>query len=145
MPDLTTDQGPKPKRDKARMVADDVVTANSLATHLGMSRQNAARLTAAAVIEQRADGKYDQSASRLRYIRHLREQHRHTPRARADAAHVAVKTEMLQLRLMENRKELMSRDAHQAMIEQMVGLVLTKLGAWPAAIRSDPVSSTFSI
>ena len=30
------------KRDKVRMVADDIVTANSLATHLGMTRQNVA-------------------------------------------------------------------------------------------------------
>jgi hypothetical protein len=30
----TQDRAPKPKRDKVRMVADDVVTANSLATHL---------------------------------------------------------------------------------------------------------------
>jgi hypothetical protein len=48
------------KRDKPRMVADDIVTANSLATHLGMTRQNVARLTAEAVIEQRGDGCYDQ-------------------------------------------------------------------------------------
>ena len=35
------------KRDKTRMVADDIVTANSLATHLGCTRQNIAWLTAA--------------------------------------------------------------------------------------------------
>ena len=62
----------RPKRDKVRMVTDDIVTANSLATHLGMTRQNVARLTAEAVIEQRGDGCYDQTASRLRYIKHLR-------------------------------------------------------------------------
>ena len=39
---VTQDRETKPKRDKARMVADDVVTANSLATHLGMTRQNVA-------------------------------------------------------------------------------------------------------
>jgi len=62
-----------PKRDNVRMVADDVVTANLLATHLGMTRQNVARLPAEAVIEQRSDGYYDETASRLRYIKHLRE------------------------------------------------------------------------
>ena len=30
---VTQDRAPKPKRDKVRMVADEVVTANSLATH----------------------------------------------------------------------------------------------------------------
>ena len=57
------------KRDKVRMVADDIVTANRLATHFGMTRQNVARLTAEAVIEQRSDGHYDQTASRLKYIK----------------------------------------------------------------------------
>jgi hypothetical protein len=40
----------------------DVVSANGLATHLGMTRQ----LTAEAIIEQRSDGRYDQTACRLR-------------------------------------------------------------------------------
>src|SRR4051812_30664019 len=83
------------KRDKARMVADDVVTANSLATHFGCTRQNIARLTAEAVIEQRSDGGYDQTASRLRYIKHLRSDHQRSPRTQADADHIKAKTEML--------------------------------------------------
>jgi hypothetical protein len=86
-------------------VADDVVTPNSLATHLGMTRQNVARLTAEAVIEQRSDGCYDQTACRLRYIKHLRDEHRRSPRTQADTDHVKVKTEMLQLRLMDDKVE----------------------------------------
>ena len=117
-----------------RVAADDVVSANALATHLGMTRQNVARLTAEAVIERRSDGRYDQTASRLKYIQHLRRQHRQSPRSEADAAHVAAKTEMLQLRLMERKAELVRRDEHEAMIDQMAGLVLTKLGGWPARV-----------
>jgi hypothetical protein len=49
---------------QSRVAAYDVVTANSLAAHLGMT--NVARLTAEAVIEQRTDGCYDQAASRLK-------------------------------------------------------------------------------
>ena len=41
---------------------------------------------------------------------------------------------MLQLRLMQARRELVSREAHEAMIDQMAGLVLTKLGGWPARL-----------
>lgn len=70
MTELVT-QDHAPKRDKTRMVADDVVAANSLATHFGCTRQKLARLTAEAVIEQRSDGRYIQAASRLHYIRHL--------------------------------------------------------------------------
>src|SRR3954469_16952902 len=93
------------KRDKARMVADDVVTANSLATHLGMTRQNVARLTADGIVERRSDGCYDQTASRLRYIKHLRAEHQRSPRTQADADHVRVKTEVLKLSLLEKQRE----------------------------------------
>jgi hypothetical protein len=41
---------------------------------------------------------------------------------------------MLQLRLMEKRRELVSREAHEAMIDQLAGLVLTKLSGWSARI-----------
>ena len=80
-----------PKRDKVHRVADDVVTANSLATHLGCTRQNIALLTASAIIEQRSDGHYDQTASRLRYIKRLRSEHRRSPRVEADAEHARPK------------------------------------------------------
>ena len=73
-------------------------------------------------------------STRTDYLRYLRRERQQSPRSEADAAHVAVKTEMLQLRLMQARRELVSRDAHEAMIDQMAGLVLTKLGGWPARV-----------
>jgi hypothetical protein len=129
----------KPKHHKVRMVADDVVTANSLVTHLGMTRQNVARLTAEAVIEQRSDGRYDQTASRLRYIKHLRDEHRRSPRTQADADHVKVNTEMLQLRLMQARRELVRRADVDALIDGIAGVNLTALSSLPArcAPRGD--------
>ena len=122
------------KPDKVHRVADDIVTPNSLATHLGMTRQNVARLTAEAVIEQRSDGNYDQTANRLKYIKHLREQHRHTPRSKADAEHTAVKTEMLKLRLMEKRKELVRQTDVDELIDNIVGTMLTHLSSMPAQV-----------
>lgn len=58
--DRTRDKDRAPNHDKTRMVADDVVTANSLATHFGCTRQKLAMLTAEAVIEQRSDGRDNQ-------------------------------------------------------------------------------------
>jgi phage terminase Nu1 subunit (DNA packaging protein) len=96
-------------------------------------------LTAQGVIERRADGKFDQDVSPLSFIKHLREQHRHTPRAQADAAHIAAKTEMLQLRLMQARRELVRRDDVDALIGQIAGVTLTALSSLPArcARRGD--------
>ena len=139
MTEVVTQERAASKRVKVRMVADDVVTANSLATHLGCTRQNIARLTAEAIIEQRSDGHYDQTASRLRYIKHLRSEHRRSPRTEADAAHVALKTEMLQLRLLEKRRKLVRREDADALIDEICGVVLTHLFGMSARCSRDPL------
>ncbi len=114
------------------MAADDIVSSNSLATHLGMTCQNVARLTAEAAIEQRSDGCYDQTASRLRYIRHLRDEHRKSPRTEAHATHVAVKTETLKRRLLERQSKLVLRADVDALIDQIAGVTLTAFVEPPA-------------
>ena len=58
-------------------------------------------------------------------------------RTEADAAHAKAKTELLQIRIMGKQRTLVRRDAHEAMIDQMAGLVLTKLGGWPARIAGQ--------
>ena len=91
------------------------------------------KLEAEGVIQRQGD-RFPLDQSRVAYLRYLRREHRRSPRSEADAAHIATKTEMLQLRLMQARRQLVSREAHEAMIDQMAGLVLTKLGGWPARI-----------
>ena len=133
---VTQDRAAKrPKRDRVRKVADDIVTANSLATHLGCTRQNIARLTAEAVIEQRSDGCYDQSASRLRYIKHLR-----TPRSsrsEAEAAHDWAKAEMLQIKIMQQQRKLVLREDVNELLDTICGVVLTRLSGLPARCSRD--------
>jgi hypothetical protein len=57
----------------------------------------------------------------------------------ADADHVKVKTEMLQLRLMEKRRELVRIDEVNELIDGLCGVVLTHLPSLPArcAPRGD--------
>ena len=57
----------------------------------------------------------------------------------ADAAHVAAKTEMLQLRLMEKKRELVRQDDVDELIDQIAGTVLKHLSSLPArcAPRGD--------
>ena len=73
-----------------------------------------------------------QTASRLKYIKQLRSEHQRSPRTQADANHVKVKTEMLQLRLMEKRRELVRRDDVDALIDEIAGVTLTHLSSLPA-------------
>src|SRR4029077_16965568 len=62
-----------------------------------------------------------------------------SPRSEADAAHVAVKTEMLQVRLMEKKHELVRREDVDTLIDDIAGVTLTALSSLPArcAPRGD--------
>src|SRR3954470_819871 len=80
------------------------VSASALAQHLDCSRTYIGKLEADGVIQKQGDG-FALDQSRVAYLRYLRRERRQSSRAEADAAHVAVKTEMLQLRLMEKKRE----------------------------------------
>jgi hypothetical protein len=69
----------------------------------------------------------------------LRRERRQSPRTEADAAHVAVKTEMLQLKLAGQKRELVRRADVDALIDGIAGVVLTHLSSLPArcAPRGD--------
>ena len=131
---VTIDRPPVAKpvsRPRSRKPA--TVSASALALHLDCSRTYIGKLEAEGVIQRQGDG-FPLDQSRVAYLRYLRRERQQSPRAEADADHVKVKTEMLQLRIEEKRRELVRRDVHEAMIDQMAGLVLTKLGGWPARI-----------
>lgn len=130
---LTHRAKPKPTRSNGAAHAPVLVSSYKLAAHFGVARQYIEQLTAEGVIEKRGDG-YDQDQCRLRYITHLRDERRRSPRAAADAKHAEAKTALLQIRIEEKRRTLVRRDAHEAMIDQMAGLVLTKIGGWPARV-----------
>ena len=94
------------------------VSASALALHLDCSRTYIGKLEAEGVIQWQGDG-FPLDQSRVAHLRYLRREHRRSPRAEADAAHVAVKTEMLKLRLMEKRHELVRRSDVDALIDDL--------------------------
>jgi len=114
------------------------VSASALALHLDCSRAYVGKLEAGGVIQRRGDG-FPLDHSRVAYLRYLRRERRQSPRSEADADHVKVKTEMLQLRLMQARRELMRRTDVDALIDGIAGVTLTALSSLPArcAPRGD--------
>jgi hypothetical protein len=86
--------------------AHQIVSASVLAQHLDCSRAYISKLKAEGV---RQGGGFPLDQSRVAYLRYLRRERRQSPRSEADADHVRVKTEMLQLRLMERKRELVRR------------------------------------
>jgi hypothetical protein len=85
-----------------------IVSASALVLHLDCSRTYVGKLGAEGVIQRQGDG-FSLDRSRVAYLRYLRRERQQSPRTEADADHVKVETEMLQLRLMEKRRELVRR------------------------------------
>jgi hypothetical protein len=114
------------------------VSVSALALHLDCSRSYIGKLEAEGVIQRQGDS-FPLDQSRVAYLRYLRRERRQSPRVEADAAHVAVKTEMLQVRLMEKKRELVGVDEVNELIDGICGVVLTHLSSLPArcAPRSD--------
>jgi hypothetical protein len=114
------------------------VSASALAQHLDCSRTYIGKLEAEGVLQRQGDG-FPLDQSRVAYLRFLRRERQQSPRSEADADHVKVKTEMLQLRLMEKRRELVRRADVDALIDGICGVTLTALSSLPArcAPRGD--------
>src|SRR3954452_18348318 len=107
---FATDRPPAARAEVSRRGSAEpaTVSASALAQHLDCTRTYIGKLEAESVIQRQGDG-YPLDQSRVAYLRYLRRERQQSPRAEADAAHVAVKTEMLTLRLMEKKRELVRR------------------------------------
>ena len=117
---------PKAKRasGKDNKLGPALVSGNRLAVHFGVVRQHIDQLAAQGVIERNAQGLFDQDVSRLRYLTHLRSEHRRSPRTQADAEHVKAKTAMLQFKLARERRELVRQTNVDDLIHKIVGVTL---------------------
>jgi hypothetical protein len=120
------------KKDGPARGPRELVNGTRLAAHLCFERAYLDKLLDAGVIERDADGRFDLDASRRRYIQHLREARKLSPRSAADAELVKVKTEMLQTRLMEKQRDLIPREEAASDMEELIGLLLTGLSSMPA-------------
>jgi hypothetical protein len=126
-------------QSRRRQVTGDTVPATKLARHLDLTHQRIHQLVDEHVIVQLPDGRFDMDDARIRYVRWLRDPERRSARTQADAEHVKAKTEMLQLKLAEKRRELVRQSDVDALIDELVGVTLTAMSSMPArcAPRGD--------
>ncbi|MET4042079.1 hypothetical protein [Bradyrhizobium sp. RT6a] len=115
---------------RRQSVQPATVSASALAQHLDCSRTYIGKLEAEGVIQRQSNG-FPLDQSRVAYLRYLRRERQQSPRAEADADHVKVKTEMLQLRLMEEKRELVRREDVDTLIDGIAGATLTALSSLP--------------
>jgi hypothetical protein len=119
----------KPEPDDAGL---DLVSGYKLAAHLGISRQGVDTLAAQGVLKRRADGLFDQAASRLAYLRHLKIERRGSTNTVAHAEYAKQKARLLELRIRREMGELMPTAEHDAFVDELVGLFLTGLSGFAA-------------
>ena len=132
----TQDHGKQRNREAPAAVS---VSGYELARHFGCSRQNVDLLAQQGVIERRADGKFDQDVSRLKYLTHLRSEHRRSPRAAADAELASARAALLRIRIEEKQRTLVRQSDVDELIDSLCGVVLTHLSSLAArcAPRGD--------
>jgi hypothetical protein len=92
-----------------------------------------ARLTAEGILERTSAG-YLMDDSRRRYIRHLREEYRKSPRAAADADLQRHKARLVEMKTARQERETMLVSEHEEFMDDVIGLTLTELGGWPARV-----------
>src|SRR5204863_3999966 len=101
--------------------------------HPDSSRAYIGKLEAENLIQRQGDG-FLLDQSRVAYLRYLRRERRQSPRSEADAEHALAKAALLRIKIAEKQRTLVPRDVYESMIDEMAGLVLTKLSGWPARV-----------
>ena len=78
--------------------------------------------------------RYDQDQCRARYLAHLRSGNRKSPRIAADAEYAKQKAHWLALKIAQQERTTMPVSEYVETIEEIAGVTLTELGAWPARL-----------
>ena len=86
-------------RLKQPRAAGEAVTATALGKHLDLTIQRIKQLANEGVIEQLPNGRYDQDACRIAYLRWLRAPERRMQRSKVDSDFVKAKTELIAIRV----------------------------------------------
>jgi hypothetical protein len=119
---------------------DASVSSYELAAHLGCVRSYLDKLQAMGVITKLADGRFDQDACRMAYLKHLRTERRLSPRGAADVALQQAKAELVGLRVAERKASLIPAVQHEARCEAIAGVVLSALSSMPAQVAIADLS-----
>jgi hypothetical protein len=126
------DDRAKQRNGAKRSGAALLVTAGALAAHLCCVRSYIGKLVDQGVLERRADGRFDQDLCRAKYISHLREERKRSPRSEADTAFQQAKTALINNRIQEKQRVLINAEEAHAQIDAMCGLFLSGLSGFAA-------------
>ena len=103
-----------------------------MARHLCFERAYLDQLLVAGVLERDSNGKFDLDDNRRRYILHLREQRKRSPKSEADTDFQRAKSDSIRIRILEKQRQLINAEEVFAQIDEMVGMFLTGLSGFAA-------------
>ncbi len=117
-----------------------LVSGAAMAKHLDVSITYIAKLCADDVIGRRPDGKFDQDAARLKYLKWLRDPQRRAARSEAASEFDRAKTRLLELRIAEREGLLMLASDCEAFHDDLCAQLRAGLAGMGARCsRGNPV------
>ena len=108
-----------------------MVNMEQFARHIGLSREMVRRLIAENILAPAPDGKLDQDAARLAYLRHLRDR---PVRSQAQDELRAAKTREVEMRMSERLHELVEQTAAVEVVEDCTATMLVGLQGLAARV-----------
>jgi phage terminase Nu1 subunit (DNA packaging protein) len=113
------------------------VSAVALGRHLDVSAQWIGKLVKAGVLTKLPDGAFDLDKSRVRYIRHLRDEVRRGGQTDATARAQEARARQLELKLAKEEGELLELTAVEEVMGDIIATFNSELIGVPAACSRD--------
>jgi hypothetical protein len=109
-----------------------LVSCAALGKHFDCAPAYICKLVEQGVIEKKSNGRYDLDACRSKYLAHLRAERKLSPKGAADTEFTAAKAELIRIRVMEKKRELVKQTDVDELIDNIAGVLLASLSMMPA-------------
>ena len=114
----------------------EVVGITGLAAHLGVTRETVGKFVESGVFERRPDGDFDQTACRLRLVRHLMNRKQVTG-GRSRERYEAARAEREQMKAAQLAGTLCKTSDFGEAIDDVFGFLIPRLDSLPSRITRD--------
>jgi len=111
---------------------DAPVSVAAMGDHISCAPAYVRKLVDHGVIARRSDGKFDLDKNRTKYLAHLREERKRSPKSAAEVEFTSAKAELIRLRIAEKQRTTVPIEQAMAREDKLMGLFLTAMSSLPA-------------
>lgn len=115
-----------------------MVSAAQLAKKIDLSPQRAAELVRTGLFQADADGRLNEDACIIQYVRFLRDEGRKSTASAAASRHADAKAREVELRIAKETRKVIAADEVCDFLIETVGTFRSRLSGVPAACTRDP-------